>query len=181
MHRRTASLLGRLSEGDIAVIDHLDMDRDTAQALVDAGVVAVVNAGPMTSGRFPNLGPERLVESGVLVVDNAGPEIFERVKDGTRLRIHEGVVHVGDTREEVGILLAHEELRVFRRIGENLTANLPVGEGVAVDVEVKQAGFELGRLRGRQGGIRGCTVSAHLVACAGADRLSDIVVHYRRS
>ena len=97
MHRRTASLLGRLSEGDIAVIDHLDMDRDTAQALVDAGVVAVVNAGPMTSGRFPNLGPERLVESGVLVLDNAGPEVFDRIKDGTTLRIHEGVVHVGDT------------------------------------------------------------------------------------
>lgn len=97
MHRRTASLLGRLSEGDIAVIDHLDMDRDTAQALVDAGVVSVVNAGPMTSGRFPNLGPERLVESGVLVLDNAGPEVFDRIKDGTTLRIHEGVVHVGDT------------------------------------------------------------------------------------
>ena len=97
MHRRTASVLGRLSVGDIAVIDHLDMDRDTAQALVDAGVVAVVNAGPMISGRFPNLGPERLVESGVLVLDNAGPEVFDRIKDGTTLRIHEGVVHVGDT------------------------------------------------------------------------------------
>lgn len=98
MHRRTASLLGRLSEGDIAVLDHLDMDRDTAQALVDAGVVAVVNAGPMISGRFPNLGPERLVESGVLVIDNAGPQVFDRVKDGSPLRIHEGVVHVGDTQ-----------------------------------------------------------------------------------
>ena len=97
MNRRTASLLGRLSEGDIAVIDHLDMDRETAQALVDAGVLAVVNAGPMISGRYPNLGPERLVESGVLVIDNAGPEIFDRVKDGTPLRIHEGVVHAGDT------------------------------------------------------------------------------------
>ncbi len=97
MHRRTASLLGRLSEGDIAVIDHLDLDRETAQALVDAGVVAVVNVGPMISGRYPNLGPERLVESGVLVIDNAGPEIFDRVKDGTALRIHEGVVHVDDT------------------------------------------------------------------------------------
>ena len=96
-HRRTASLLGHLGVGDIAVIDHLDMDRETAQALVDAGVVAVVNAGPMISGRYPNLGPERLVESGVLVVDRAGPEIFDRIKDGTPLRIDEGVLYVGDT------------------------------------------------------------------------------------
>jgi uncharacterized membrane-anchored protein len=97
IHRRTASLLGRLHAGDVAVIDHLDMDRDTAQALIDAGVVAVVNAGPMVSGRFPNLGPERLVEAGVVVVDNAGAEIFDRLRDGTPVRIDAGVVHAGDT------------------------------------------------------------------------------------
>jgi uncharacterized membrane-anchored protein len=97
VHRRTASLLGRLGEGDVAVLDHLDMDRDTAQALIDAGVVAVVNAGPMISGRYPNLGPERLVEAGVLVVDNAGAEVFDRLKDGTPVRIDAGVVHAGDT------------------------------------------------------------------------------------
>jgi uncharacterized membrane-anchored protein len=96
IHRRTASLLGRLRVGDIAVIDHLDMDRDTAQALVDAGVVAVVNAGPLISGRYPNLGPERLVEAGVLVVDNAGTEVFDRLKDGTEIRIDGGVVYAGD-------------------------------------------------------------------------------------
>ena len=97
IHRRTASLLGRLHPGDVAVIDHLDMDRDTAQALIDAGVVAVVNAGPMVSGRFPNLGPERLVEAGVVVVDNAGTEIFDRLRDGAPVRIDAGVVHAGDT------------------------------------------------------------------------------------
>lgn len=96
LHRRTASLLGRLHAGDVAVIDHLDMDRDTAQALIDAGVVAVVNAGPMVSGRFPNLGPERLVEAGVVVVDNAGTEIFDRLRDGVQVRIDAGVVHAGD-------------------------------------------------------------------------------------
>ncbi|WP_210440849.1 putative cytokinetic ring protein SteA [Nocardioides xinjiangensis] len=97
IHRRTASVLGRVRAGDVAVLDHLDMDRDTAQALVDAGVVAVVNAGPMISGRYPNLGPRLLVDAGVVVVDSAGPEIFDRVKDGTRLRIDGGVVHAGDT------------------------------------------------------------------------------------
>ena len=97
VHRRTASLLGRLHEGDIAVLDHVDMDRDTAQSLIDAGVVAVVNASPMISGRYPNLGPERLVEAGVLVVDSAGAEIFERLKDGTDIRIDGGVVYAGDT------------------------------------------------------------------------------------
>lgn len=97
LHRRTASLLGRLQPGDVAVIDHLDMDRGTAQSLIDAGVAAVVNAGPMISGRYPNLGPELLVEAGVTVVDGAGTEVFDRVKDGTELRIDTGVVHAGET------------------------------------------------------------------------------------
>jgi uncharacterized membrane-anchored protein len=96
VHRRTASVLGRLREGDIAVLDHVDMDRETAQALIDAGVVAVVNASPMISGRYPNLGPERLVEAGVVVVDSAGAEVFDRVKDGTALRVDDGVVYAGD-------------------------------------------------------------------------------------
>ena len=97
VHRRTASALGRLHDGDIAVLDHLDMDRATAQALVDAGVVGVVNAGPMISGRYPNLGPELLVDAGVAVVDNAGPAVFDRVKDGAALRIDGGDVYSGDT------------------------------------------------------------------------------------
>ena len=96
IHRRTASLLGRLHVGDVAVLDHLDMDRDTAQALVDSGVVAVVNASPMISGRFANLGPALLVEAGLVVVDRAGAEIFDRVKDGTVLRIDGGDVHAGE-------------------------------------------------------------------------------------
>lgn len=96
IHRRTTSLLGRLDDGDVAVLDHVDMDRETAQSLVDAGVVAVVNASPMISGRYPNLGPQLLVEAGVLVVDSAGPEVFERLKDGTQVRIDGGVLHAGD-------------------------------------------------------------------------------------
>lgn len=102
IHRRTASLLGRLHVGDVAVLDHLDMDRETAQALIDAGVVAVVNSGPMVSGRFPNLGPERLVEAGVLVVDSAGPEMFDRLRDGTDVRIDAGSLHAGDTLVATG-------------------------------------------------------------------------------
>jgi uncharacterized membrane-anchored protein len=69
----TAGVLPLLEPGDIAVIDHVDLDRDTATALLQAGVRAVVNAAPMISGRYANLGPEVLAEAGVLLVDNIGP------------------------------------------------------------------------------------------------------------
>jgi uncharacterized membrane-anchored protein len=88
--RRTQQLLPRLREGDIAVIDHVDLDRATAQALVAAGVSAVVNAEPMVSGRFPNQGPQVLLDAGVLVVDSLGTDGFAAVRDGRRARLHEG-------------------------------------------------------------------------------------------
>jgi uncharacterized membrane-anchored protein len=85
--RRTSGLVRRLRPGDVAVIDHLDLDRAHAEQLVDAGVVAVVNASPFISGRYPNLGPELLARSGVLLLDDVGPEVFKRVSDGVHVRI----------------------------------------------------------------------------------------------
>ena len=69
-HRRPAA--AGCAPGDIAVIDHLDLDRATAEALRRRGVVAVVNASPFISGRYPNLGPSVLAEAGVVMVDDVG-------------------------------------------------------------------------------------------------------------
>lgn len=94
--RRTRDLLPRLRPGDVAVLDHLDLDRPTAQALVDAGVVAVVDAAPMISGRYPNLGPTTLAAAGIVLVDSIGPEGLAAIGDGTRVRVHEGIVYAGE-------------------------------------------------------------------------------------
>ncbi len=95
VERRTRALLPRLRPGDVAVVDHVDMDRATAQALVDAGVAAVVNASPMISGRYPNLGPAGAGRRRGLVVDGVGPEGFAAIRDGRTVRLHDGVVYVG--------------------------------------------------------------------------------------
>ena len=91
-------LLRRVGPGDIVVIDALDLDRITADALVEADVAAVVNASPSISGRYPNLGPEVLVANGVTLIDETGPEVFKKVKDGARVRLHDGGVYAGDRR-----------------------------------------------------------------------------------
>lgn len=100
VERRTRLLLPRLRPGDIAVLEHLDMDRSTAQALVDTGVVAVLNTAPMISGRYASLGPEVLAQAGVLLLDRV--EGAEAIPDGARVRIHDGVVHVGDEAVALG-------------------------------------------------------------------------------
>jgi len=90
--RRTKVLLPRLRPGDLAVIDHLDLDRATAQALVDARVSAVLNVSPFLSGRYPALGPALLGQSGILMIDKL--EGLQHVPDGSRVRIHDEMVYV---------------------------------------------------------------------------------------
>lgn len=104
LDRRTTRLAGRLNQGDVAVIDEVDIDRVTAQALVAAKPLAVLNAQPSISGRYPNLGPELIVSNGILLVDNLGSEIFGAVKEGTKVRIDGAAVYIGETEVASGSL-----------------------------------------------------------------------------
>ncbi|SNT59333.1 Uncharacterized membrane-anchored protein [Streptosporangium subroseum] len=98
--RRTKGLTKRLRSGEVAIIDHVDVDRVSAEALVACGVAGVVNVAAGISGRYPNLGPQIIVDAGVPFVDNATAELFERIKDGDLVRVHEGVIYLDD--EAVG-------------------------------------------------------------------------------
>lgn len=101
--RRTGDLLRRVGPGDVVVLDQVDLDRRTAEALVAADVAGVVNASESTSGRFPNLGPEVLVGAGVPLVDAVGAAVLHDVKEGSKLRLHEGVVYVGEREIARGV------------------------------------------------------------------------------
>jgi uncharacterized membrane-anchored protein len=97
LDRQTMRLAGRLNPGDIAIIDQVDLDRMSAEALVVAKPAAVVNAQPSISGRYPNLGPQVIVSHGIPLLDNVGAEIFAAVKEGTKIRVAGDTVYVGDT------------------------------------------------------------------------------------
>ena len=87
LDRRTKNLTKRLRPGDIAVIDHVDIDRVSADALVGCRVSAVVNAAPSISGRYPNLGPEILLGAGIALIDDVGKDVFTRLKEGAQVRV----------------------------------------------------------------------------------------------
>ena len=96
LDRRTKRLTQRLKPGDVAIIDHVDIDRVAGDALVASGVSAVINAAPSISGRYPNLGPEVIVAAGITLVDAVGQEIFDRVREGQRVRVDGANVYLGD-------------------------------------------------------------------------------------
>jgi uncharacterized membrane-anchored protein len=92
LDRRTKRLVGRLRPGDIAVIDHLDVDRVAADSLVAVGVAAVLNAKPSISGRYPNLGPEVLIQAGIVLIDDLGDDVFDRISEGDLVSIEDDTV-----------------------------------------------------------------------------------------
>jgi uncharacterized membrane-anchored protein len=96
LDRRTKNLTKRLQRGDIAIIDHADLDRVSAEALIRREVAAVVNAAPSISGRYPNLGPQLLVEAGIPLVDDAGTDVFDRVSDGQAVRLDGETLYLGE-------------------------------------------------------------------------------------
>jgi uncharacterized membrane-anchored protein len=106
--RRTPAVVRKVRPGDVAVIDHLDLDRAHAQALLDAGVAAVVNASAFISGRYPNLGPELLAGAGVVLVDSIGAEGLKAIGDGSRIRVEDGQVFAGEHLLARGVALTPE-------------------------------------------------------------------------
>lgn len=107
LDRRTKDLIKRLGPDDIAIIDHLDMDRVSAEGLLATGVEVVINASPSISGAYPNLGPLILARGGVTLIDAVGRQVFECVHEGDRIEIvgddilNDGVVCGSGTRLSV--------------------------------------------------------------------------------
>jgi uncharacterized membrane-anchored protein len=116
---RTKNLTKRLRPGDVAVINHLDIDRVSAEALVARKPAAVVNAARSISGRYPNLGPEILVAAGIPLLDAVGSEVMT-IKDGTPLRVEGGTLLTDDEVLATGRLLdgdAVQEAMTIARAG----------------------------------------------------------------
>lgn len=123
--RRTKDLAKRLEPGEIAVINHSDLDLVAVDALIEAGVAAVVNAVASFSGRYPNTGPLHLVRSGIALLDEVGIAGFERISEGQvvtvvgdRLLIGDEVVAVGCRLDEQTLVQCVVDARA--RVGDQL-------------------------------------------------------------
>ena len=102
--RKTKRLVRRLQPGDIAIINHADIDRVAAETLVDARPVAVINAAPSTTGRYPNLGPLLLCQAGITLVDDVGGDVMERIHEGSKVALDGARVLVDGEVVATGVL-----------------------------------------------------------------------------
>jgi uncharacterized membrane-anchored protein len=125
--KRTKHLVKRLRPGDVAIIDHRDLDRVSGEDLVACGVSAVINCAPSSTGRYPNMGPLLVAQAGIALVDVPGDELFERLQDGDPVVLRGGEVWCRGERVALGTLLEAERIQAEtdnRRaeIGEALEA-----------------------------------------------------------
>ena len=125
--RRTKLLVKSLRPGDVAIVDHRDLDRVSAEDLVAAGAVAVLNCRPSSTGSYPNMGPLLLVQAGVHLVDLEDDAIFDRLRDHQTITVRGGevlrngeVIARGTVQEPEAVRAATDERR--REIGDALEA-----------------------------------------------------------
>ena len=121
LDRRTKNLTKRLKPGDIAIIDHIDLDRVAADALLRSQVKAVINVAPSISGRYPNQGPQVLMDAGIPLVDDVGPDVFDLVKEGQLVRLD------GETLYQAETVVA----KGTRQTPESVARDMTDGEGRA--------------------------------------------------
>lgn len=110
MDARTKNLTKRLRPGDVAVINHADLDRVSAEALVACAPAAVVNAAKSTTGRYPNLGPGIVVAAGILLVDDAGEAVMTAVHEGQRAHVESGRILVDGQDVGGGTVLDEQQI-----------------------------------------------------------------------
>jgi uncharacterized membrane-anchored protein len=90
--KRTKDLVKRIELGEIAVIDHADLDRIAAEDLAASGAVAVVNVAPFSTDRYPNIGPLILARGGIVLVEATGAALFDMLDRGDVVELDGGDV-----------------------------------------------------------------------------------------
>jgi uncharacterized membrane-anchored protein len=107
---RTKDLATHIGRGEIAIIDHRDIDRVAAESLLAAGVAGIVNADESISGRYPNGGPERIAAAGIPLLDAVGSEVMDLVRDGDIVEIRDDALWHNGEKVVSGELLSADEV-----------------------------------------------------------------------
>jgi uncharacterized membrane-anchored protein len=116
LDHRTKNLAKRIQQGEIAIIDHADLDQVSADSLIKARVRLVINASPSITGKYPNPGPAELLKEGIGILDNVGPDVFQKVHEGDIIEIRNNQIWKNDVFVAKGVFL--EQASVQRRLKE---------------------------------------------------------------
>ena len=140
--KRTKNIVKRLRPGEVAVIDHTDIDKVSAESLIECRPAFVVNAACSITGNYPNLGPLMLVASGINILDETGQRVFGCIKEGDRVELFGNAIFLNGELVSRGTLLTLEEIELRiddskARLGKHL------GDFAANTMELLEAEKEI--------------------------------------
>lgn len=145
--RKTKKLAKRISAGEIALINHIDIDEVAAKSLVEAKIKLVINAAESISGRYPNMGPTILTSNNILIVDNVGMKVFDILNEDEMIIVEDGrIIRDG---EEIGSgQLLNEQVvkEKIKRAYENIGVELDRFIDNTIEYAKKEKGMILGEL-----------------------------------
>ncbi len=142
LDKRTKNLVKRLQPGEVAVIDHMDIDRVSAESLIECRPALVVNAACSITGNYPNLGPLMIVASGINILDECGERVFESLSDGDIVTVRDNSIFLDGELVARGTILTLQEIELRiedskARLGKHL------GDFAANTVELLEAEKEI--------------------------------------
>ncbi|HOJ77517.1 MAG TPA: putative cytokinetic ring protein SteA [Bacillota bacterium] len=145
--KRTKNLVKRIKPGEIAVIDHVDLDQVAADSLIKARVKLVINANNSISGKYPNPGPAILLKEGIPILDSVGQAVFEKIHEGDLLEIVGTKIYRG--QELIGegkVLELNEVNNLLKEIRKHLDTELEKFLHNTLEYALKEKDFVLGTL-----------------------------------
>jgi uncharacterized membrane-anchored protein len=147
LDRRTKNLVNRLRKADIAIISHDDIDEVAANCLINIKPQAIINTQSSITGRYPAKGVYKILKSGIPVLDEVEDEIFDQIKEGTRLEIRQNQVFAGGNKVGEGKLLTLEDVKAkLNQADENLKQQLDNFVDNTLEYAKKEKGILLGNL-----------------------------------
>ena len=145
--RKTKRLAKRLIGGEIAVINHIDIDEVAANSLVEGKIKLVINAAESISGRYPNKGPGILAEKNILIIDNVGQEVFNELKEGQIIQVVDGSIYRDGELIGQGEVLDKEVVsHKLKKAYDNLAVELDRFIDNTIEYAKKEKGFILGEI-----------------------------------
>lgn len=145
--KKTKNLAKRIKPGEIAVINHKDLDEIAAGSLVDKKILAVINADKSISGKYPNIGPLILNDAGIPIIDNVGEDIFNLLSENDRVLIIDNEIYKDGELIKRGKLLTHDIINYkLEESKENLGIELDKFIENTLEYAKKEKYFILGNI-----------------------------------
>lgn len=143
--KKTKKLAKRINAGEIALINHIDLDEVAAKSLVEAKIKLVINAAESISGRYPNVGPSILMKENILIIDNIGMEAFDILNEDDEIIVEDGIIYRNDQKIGSGqVMDAKLVVEKTRQAYENLEVELDRFIDNTIEYAKKEKGLILG-------------------------------------